>query len=163
MEIRPERPGDEEAIADVIEAAFLLADHRDGTEAHIVARLRKAGAMSLSLVAVDKGSVVGQVTFSPVTIDGEDRQWFGLGPVAVHPDRQREGIGTALIREGLRQLQECGAGGCVLVGEPGYYGRFGFLADDRLAYPGLPPEYFQALSFGGDIPTGTIAYHPAFD
>ena len=162
MEIRPERPGDEGAIAEVIEAAFLLAEHRDGTEAQIVERLRDAGALTLSLVAVDEESVIGHVAFSPVTIDAEDRQWFGLGPIAVRPDRQGKGIGSALIREGLDRLRTMGAAGCVLVGEPDYYRRFGFLADERLVYPGLPAQYFQSLSFGGDLPTGTVAYHPAF-
>ena len=162
MEIRPERPGDEAAIADVIEAAFLLAKHCDGTEAQIVERLRGSGALTLSLVAVEEDSVIGHVAFSPVTIDGEDRQWFGLGPVAVRPDRQGKGTGSALIREGLNRLRGAGAMGCVLVGEPEYYGRFGFVADSRLAYPELPAEYFQALPFGGDLPTGTVAYHPAF-
>lgn len=162
MEIRPERPGDEAAIAEAIEAAFLLAEHRDGTEAQIVERLREAGALILSQVAVEQGSIVGHVAFSPVTIDGEDRQWFGLGPVAVHPDRQGMGIGSALIRCGLDRLRELGAAGCVLVGEPEFYCRFGFVADDRLVYPGLPAEFFQALSFSGALPTGTVAYHPAF-
>ena len=162
MEIRTERPGDEGAIAEVIESAFLLAVHRDGTEAQIVARLREAGALTLSLVAVEEEAVIGHVAFSPVTIDGEDRRWFGLGPIAVRPDRQGKGIGSALIRDGLDRLRLMGAAGCVLVGEPEYYGRFGFLADDRLIYPGLPAEYFQSLSFGQDLPMGTVAYHQAF-
>ena len=142
MEIRPERPGDEAAIAELIEAAFALAEHRDGTEAQIVERLRKNGALTLSLVAVDEGRIVGHVAFSPVTIDGADLQWFGLGPVAVQPDQQGKGLGSSLIREGLDRLQEIGAAGCVLVGEPDYYCRFGFHADERLLYPGLPPAYF---------------------
>ena len=162
MEIRPERPGDEAAIAEVIEAAFALAKHRDGTEAQIVERLREGGALTLSLVAVDGGTIVGHVAYSPVTIDGADLNWFGLGPVAVQPDQQGKGLGSSLIREGLDRLTEIGAAGCVLVGEPEYYGRFGFRADDRLVYPGLPPEYFQALSLSGDLPAGTVAYHPAF-
>ena len=162
MEIRPERPGDEAAIAEVIEAAFALAEHRDGTEAQIVSRLREDGALTLSLVAVDDGTIVGHVAFSPVTIDGADLNWFGLGPVAVQPDQQGKGLGSSLIREGLDRLREIGAAGCVLVGEPDYYCRFGFHADERLLYPGLPQAYFQALSFSGDLPAGTVAYHSAF-
>ena len=162
MEIRPERPGDEAAIANVIEAAFALAEHRDGTEAQIVSRLRADGALTLSLVAVDDGTIVGHVAFSPVTIDGADLNWFGLGPVAVQPDQQGKGLGSSLISEGLDRLREIGASGCVLVGEPEYYGRFGFRADERLLYPGLPPAYFQALSFCDDLPAGTVAYHSAF-
>ena len=162
MEIRPERPGDEAAIAEVIEAAFALAEHRDGTEAQIVERLREDAALTLSLVAVDDGTIVGHVAFSPVTIDGADHKWFGLGPVAVQPNQQGKGLGSWLIRDGLDRLLEIGAAGCVLVGEPEYYARFGFQSDEGLVYPGLPPEYFQALSFSGDLPAGTVAYHSAF-
>ncbi|MCL6699293.1 N-acetyltransferase [Sphingomonas sp. NSE70-1] len=162
MNIRPERPGDEGAIAAVIEAAFLNAPHRDGTEASIVERLREAGALNISLVAEDAGELVGHIAFSPVTIDGADLGWFGLGPVAVLPDRQGDGIGSRLIRSGLEMLRNEGAAGCVLVGEPAYYQRFGFQTVARLAFPGIPPEYFQGLSFGGGMPSGTVAYHQAF-
>ena len=163
MEIRPEQPGDEREIADVIEAAFLLAKHRDGTEAQIVERLRGAGELTLSLVAIDnKTSIIGHAAFSPVTIDSADLGWFGLGPVAVLPDRQDNGIGSALIRDGLNRLQMGGMAGCVVVGEPDYYRRFGFTIGDSLLYPGVPPEYFQAIAFGGKIPTGIVAYRPAF-
>ena len=75
---------------------------------------------------------------------------------------QGAGIGARLIREGLEQLRAAGAKGCVVLGEPDYYGRFGFRADDRLTYPGPPPQYFQILPFGADVPIGTVAYHPAF-
>lgn len=162
MEIRTERPGDELRIAEVIESAFLHAKHRDGTEAQIVERLREAGALTLSLIAVEDGIILGHAAFSPVTIDGDNHGWFGLGPVAVLPERQGHGIGSVLVREGLGRLRQGGAAGCVLVGEPEYYSRFGFSADDRLSFPGLPPEYFQALSFDGEVPTGTVSYHPAF-
>ena len=162
MKIRRERLEDKEAIAVLIEAAFASAEHRDGTEAQIVDRLRSAGALTLSLVAEEGGEIVGHAAFSPVTIDGKSTGWFGLGPVAVRPDRQRRGIGDALISEGLGQLVAYGAAGCVVLGELAYYGRFGFKADERLHYPGPPPEYFQALAFGGAVPAGTVAYHPAF-
>ncbi len=162
MEIRPERPGDEGAIAAVIEAAFLNAQHRDGTEASIVERLRDAGALSVSLVAVDDDGIAGHVAFSPVAVEGKQLGWFGLGPVAVLPGRQKAGVGSALINQGLQILRDQGAAGCVLVGEPAYYERFGFVADARLTFPGIPTAYFQALSFAGDMPSGNVAYHPAF-
>lgn len=162
MEIRPERPGDESAIAALVTAAFAGTEHSDGTEGQIVERLRADDALSLSLVAVDGDELVGHIAFSTVAIDGVDKDWFGLGPVAVRPDRQGGGIGSQLIRKGLDLIRRHGAAGCVLVGEPAYYGRFGFRADARLAYPGIPAEYFQALSFGGDTPRGTVAYQPAF-
>lgn len=162
MEIRPERLGDEDAIAEVIEAAFALAEHADGTEAQIVGRLRASGALTFSLVATEDDMIVGHVAFSPVMIDSQDLGWFGLGPVAVLPGWQGKGIGSALIREGLDRLRQDGAAGCVLVGDPEFYGRFGFLADDRLVYPGLAPEYFQVRSFDDHVPSGTVAYHSAF-
>ncbi len=162
MEIRSERAGDEEAISSLVTATFAAAEHSDGTEAAIVERLRQAGALTISLVAEDQGTIVGHVAFSPVTIDGLDRGWFGLGPVAVELGRQGMGIGARLIREGLDRLRAAGTNGCVVLGEPDYYGRFGFRADGRLIYPGPPPQYFQALAFGADVPSGIVAYQPAF-
>lgn len=163
MEIRREQPGDEVAISSLITAAFATAEHRDGTEAAIVEGLRDACALTLSLVAQEGDEIVGHIAFSPVTIDGHHLGWFGLGPVAVRPDRQGSGIGSALIREGLERLDHMGAAGCVLVGEPGLYGRFGFAANQSLKFPGVPAEYFHELCFTGQAPRGVVAYHPAFD
>ena len=106
--------------------------------------------------------LVGHVAFSPVTLSDGTARWYGLGPVAVSPRRQGEGIGTALVRQGLERLQAMEAGGCVVLGEPGYYGRFGFRHDPRLAFPGPPPRYFQMLAFGDEMPAGTVSYAPAF-
>ncbi|WP_374442753.1 GNAT family N-acetyltransferase [Stella sp.] len=161
--IRLERPGDAPAIAAVVRTAFAGARHRSGTEAAIVAALRAAGALTLSLVASEDGDLVGHVAFSPVTVDGRAVGWFGLGPVAVRPDRQGGGIGQALIREGLDRLRRLGAAGCVVLGAPGFYARFGFVTDAGLRYGGAPPEYFQRLAFtGGPPPAGEVAYHPGF-
>lgn len=136
--VRAERPGDSNAIHDVIEAAFAGATHASGTEAAIVAALRAAGVLSLSLVAEEKGKIVGHVAFSPVAVEDGAVGWFGLGPVAVRPDRQRRGIGDALIAEGLGRLKAAEAAGCVVLGDPAYYGRFGFSHDPTLSYPGAP-------------------------
>lgn len=162
MEIRPESPADAEAVSILVEAAFANADHSDGTEAAIVGRLREAGALAVSLVAADHIGIIGHVALSPVTIDGADPGWLGLGPIAVKPDRQGQGVGSALMREALDRAKALGAKGCVVLGEPAYYGRFGFIADPRLRYPGPPPEYFQALAFGEEVPSGDVAYHRAF-
>jgi len=93
METRPERRGEEEAIGALIRAAFAGAAHSGGNEAAIVAALRRAGCLALSLVAVEGEAIVGHCAFSPVTIDGRSGGWFGLGlgPVAVQPERQRRG------------------------------------------------------------------------
>ena len=159
--IREERPGDEQAITALVDAAFRDAPHSDGTEAAIVERLRADGDLALSLVAAE-GSLVGHVAFSPVTLSDGTVRWYGLGPVAVSPRRQGEGIGTALVRQGLERLQAMEAGGCVVLGEPGHYGRFGFRHDPRLAFPGPPPEYFQRLVLDGEPPAGTVRYARAF-
>ena len=167
MPIRTEQPGDIDAIRALTTEAFATAPHSSGTEAAIVDGLRAARALTLSLVAVagdgTGAALLGHVAFSPVMIDGADRGWFGLGPVSVRPGRQRGGIGSALIREGLRRLRASGAGGCVLLGDPAYYGRFGFAADPALVLEGVPPEYFMRLAFGAELPAGTARYHAAFD
>lgn len=161
MLIRPEQPHDARAISLLTTAAFQTAPHSDGTEAEIVDRLRSAGALLLSLVAEDGTGIVGHVAFSPVTI-GDDPAWVGLGPVSVAPSAQNAGIGTAMIREGLARMAATGHGGCVVLGDPAYYARFGFAATSAITYPGVPPEYFMALSFGDPMPQGEAAYHPAF-
>ena len=161
-EIRDERPGDEDAIHEVTTAAFLEAPHTAHTEQFIVRELRHAGALTVSLVAEIAGRIVGHVAVSPVTIDGTECGWFGLGPVSVLPARQGAGLGSRLVREALTRLRTAGALGCVLVGEPAYYGRFGFLTEPALIVPSVPPEYVQALSFVDRLPRGTVTFHAAF-
>ena len=161
--LRDEAPGDADTIAAVTEAAFRHAEHRSGTEALIVAALRERGELTVSKVALLDGRIVGHAAASPVTVDGRDLGWFGLGPVSVLPDRQRSGIGVRLVEAVLNQLRNNNAGGCVVLGDPAYYARFGFQPDARLRLPGVPAEYFQSLVFAGEMPTGDIAYSPAFD
>lgn len=161
--IRAERAEDEAAIHHLITAAFHDAPHSSGTEAAIVDALRDGGKLALSLVAEDRGVIVGYVAFSPVDIDGVSTGWFGLGPVAVQPIRQRFGIGRALIEDGLQQLRNDGACGCVVLGDPAYYRRFGFAADPALRYPGVPAVYFQHIRFSGPSPSGTVTYDDAFN
>jgi putative acetyltransferase len=162
MIIRDELPGDRTAIAQVTAAAFAGVRHSDQTEPAIVAGLRAAGVLALSLVAVDDGAVIGHVAFSPVTVAGRNCGWFGLGPISVLPERQGKGIGGALIWRGLARLRSQDAAGCVILGDPTYYRRFGFERDDRLLYDGAPPEYFMRLSLRGEPPSGRVDYHPAF-
>lgn len=158
----PEKSADEELIRAVTTAAFLEAEHSDGNEASIVDELRDTDALTISLVAADGGNIVGHVAFSPVLIDGFHDGWFGLGPVSVIPNCQRKGIGTALIEAGLADLRRQGSRGCVVLGDPAYYRRFGFAVDPALYLAGVPPEYFQSLSFDGQPRSGRVAYHPAF-
>ena len=111
---------------------------------------------------VRDGRIVGHVAASPVTIDDGTPGWYGLGPVSVAPQWQGRGLGSRLVRAALAELRELGARGCLLVGEPGYYGRFGFRAEPQLVYPGVPPQYFQALCLEGALPAGVVTFDPAF-
>ncbi len=163
MQIRPERPQDAATIHALTDTAFKGMPYSDDTEAAVIDGLRAAGALTLSLVATEGGQVVGHVAFSPVTIDGAAGDWYGLGPVSVWPERQRQGVGQALIREGLMQLKAIGAGGCVLLGDPAYYRRFGFAAHPDLHHAGAPAWAFQSLVLKGDRPRGAVRFHPAFD
>lgn len=161
--IRPEAPVDTGAIEAVTIAAFALAEHADGTEHLIVDALRRSGQLAVSLVAEDgNGVVIGHVAVSPVSVSDGAREWYGLGPLSVVPVFQGHGIGSALVKAALATLRRIDAGGCVLVGNPAYYGRFGFRNVPGLVYPGLPAAYFQAIAFAGHAPSGTVAYHESF-
>ncbi|MGB3875600.1 MAG: N-acetyltransferase [Shinella zoogloeoides] len=162
MILRPERDGDIDAIRALTERAFRTAPHADGTEHLIIDRLRAAGALTLSLVAEEGGAVVGHVAFSPVSVSDGSAGWYGLGPISVDPSRQGGGIGSRLVREGLARLEALGAAGCVLLGDPAYYGRFGFEPDPRLTLDGVPPEYFMRVAFSPVYGEGTVSYHPGF-
>ena len=159
VRVRDEQGADRPAVALLIASAFAGRSYASGTEDLIHAALHDAG--SVSLVAEERGRIVGQAIFSPVTIDGHASDWHGLGPVAVAPDRQGHGIGTALVADGLGRLRSLGSGGCIVLGNGGYYRRFGFRSPAGLHAPGLPPEHFFVLPFGEE-PTGAVSYHPAF-
>lgn len=161
--IRREAPADSAAIEAVTIAAFLNAPYTSHTEQFIVNALRKAGKLTLSLVAEEDGEIVGHVAVSPVSISDGTSGWSGLGPISVLPEWQGRGIGSALMREALRALEAEEAAGCVLLGEPEYYGRFGFRAEPNLVLPDVPPEYFQALAFRPPLPCGTVSYDEAFN
>lgn len=161
--IRPETAADETAIEQVTRAAFLSHAYSHQTEQFIIRALRAAQALSVSLVAVEDGRVVGHVAFSPVSIDDGSRGWYGLGPVAVEPAAQGKGIGRALIERGLARLRELGAAGCVLVGEPAFYARFGFAHMPALVLDGVPPEFFLALPLGHVSARGKVRFHAAFE
>ncbi|MBS9403227.1 N-acetyltransferase [Halomonas sp. TRM85114] len=161
--VRSETPDDVQAIEAVTVAAFREAPHTSHTEQHILRALREAGALSVSLVAECDGEVVGHVAASKVTLSDGTPDWFGLGPVSVLPAWQGSGIGSALMEACLAGLRERGARGCVLVGEPGYYQRFGFRSMSGLSLPGVPPEYVMVLDWSDERPQGEVAFHPAFE
>lgn len=163
LEIRNENNNDIDAIDKVTTEAFLNAPHTAHTEQYIVRELRKSGALYISLVAEYQGKVIGHVAISPVTISDGAIGWFGLGPISVSPDNQRSGVGSKLMLAAIEALKDSGASGCVLLGEPTYYRRFGFKPESSIVYPDVPPEYFQAIRFTGRLPMGTVTYHEAFN
>ena len=162
MLIRRDTPADTEAIGRLITEAFATARRSSGHEAAIVAALRASDALTLSLVAEDQGKIIGYVAFSPIVVDDAMVSWFGLGPVSVLPPRQRQGIGVALIERGLSNLRDASAKGCVVLGDPNYYGKFGFRNDPGLRY-GETGIHFQRLVFVDPVPKGEVRYHIAFD
>ena len=160
--IRDEKPADIPVIAEVTIAAFESMEISNHTEQFIVEALRAVKALVISLVAEVDGRVVGHIAFSPVTMSDGTKDWYGLGPVSVHPDFQRQGIGKALIHEGLLRLKKLGAKGCCLVGHPQYYRQFGFRNVEGLILEGVPEDVFFVLSFDGSIPQGQVMFHEAF-
>lgn len=162
MQIRNERPDDRAIIGEITTAAFANHPFSQQTEAAIIDALRNAGALSLSLVAEDGQEILGHAAFSPVEIDGKPGGWYGLGPLSVRPDRQRQGIGGALLREGLARLKDQGAAGVVLVGDPAYYSRFGFGPLPGLGFDGAPARNFMGLVLNGPEAAGTVTFHPGF-
>lgn len=162
IQIRTESAGDAKTIEALTVAAFRNAPHTSHTEQHILNALRAAGALAISLVAEEGAVLVGHLAVSPVSIADGSEGWFGLGPLSVLPSHQRRGIGSALMMAALTSLRERGACGCVVLGDPAYYGRFGFKADARLTLPGPPPEYFQAVRFKQCGAAGCVTYHAAF-
>lgn len=122
MLIRVEIPVDAAGIDALLRRAFGRDD-----EADLVQQLREDGLLTLGIVATDdEGGVVGYAAFSPVDVAGEDRQWVGLAPLAVDESLRRQGLGEKLIYEGLDALNEFSYAAVVVLGEPAYYGRFGF-------------------------------------
>jgi putative acetyltransferase len=160
--IRDETLNDASVITDVTIAAFATLAISQHTEQFIIAALRAAKALTVSLVAEVDNRVVGHIAFSPVTLSDGTRSWYGLGPVSVLPEYQRNGIGKTLIEEGLSRLKDLNAHGCCLVGHPEYYWQFGFENISGLVHEGVPPEVFFALPFDGHIPQGTVEFHEAF-
>jgi putative acetyltransferase len=162
MIIRPETPADHDSIRDILIAAFADHPYSHQTEHLIVEGLRADDALTVSLVAEVDGTVVGHIAFSSVKIGGKDCGWFALGPVAVFPSHQRQGIGQALVNEGLKTIRNVGAQGCVLVGAPAFYRRFGFENNSALRMEGVPPEVLMCLPMADYVPEGDVTHHPAF-
>ena len=160
--IRAATPADHSAIRAVVRAAF--AESRSD-EAAIIEGVRAEGADLVERVAEDGGEIIGHILFSRMSCN-PDAFMVGLGPLAVRPDRQGEGIGMALSRDGLDACRALGAQGAVVLGHPTYYPRFGFSAEAArtLGSPFSGRPAFMALAFvPGALETSRdIAYPAAF-
>ncbi len=137
--------------------------YADGDEQDLIARFRNAGALALSLVAERDGAVVGQVTFTQAFAADGSPGWYALGPVSVEPACQSKGIGGQLIRAGIDWLWAQEAAGCILIGNPDYYRRFGFRKFPELVPQGMPAEYYQILPLGLAYPATVVGFHPLFE
>jgi putative acetyltransferase len=162
IHIRSEQTADTGRIAEVTQSAFRDAAHTCGREHCLVGALRAAGALTCSLVAVSELGIVGHVAASPVTVSKSTGDWYGIGPISVMPQCQRQGIGSRLMEAVLGQLRAKGARGCVLVGDPRFYARFGFQSDCSLVVSEAPPEVTLNLRFRQTDDRGTVTFHPAF-
>jgi putative acetyltransferase len=160
MLIRNEIDTDPPAIRAVVTEAMKMLPQSTGKEAAIIDRLRADNALSLSLVAEDGGEVVGYLAVSQARI-GVVSGWGLIGPVVVKPLRQGQGIGSALMAEAILRL-ETSCKGAALVGDPGYYSRFGFRAFANLRLGDCPPQFVQALPFNAIEPEGELIHHSAF-
>lgn len=164
MEIRSQRSADAPSVRAVNLAAF-----ETSTEADLVELLSAQASPLVSLVAEEAGAIVGHILFSPVTLPGQpDLTIMGLAPMAVVPSCQRRGIGSALVRAGLRDCKQLDFDAIVVLGHAEYYPRFGFQPASRLGLGceyDVPDDVFMALELKPGIlsgKSGTIQYHPAF-
>lgn len=163
MIIRPENLSDIQAVEEVTLTAFTGVYSDNPTENRMINTLRESGELFLSLVVELDKKIIGHVAFSAVSINGSYISWYGLGPISVLPEFQKQGIGSKLIYDGLDLIREKGAKGCVLTGSPDYYHRFGFKSYPKLHYEGVPePKYFMALPFYNEVPEGKVEHHKAF-
>jgi len=172
--IRDQTEADFAAVHQHVIAAFKTLAVAAGIEQFIMDALWRTGAATVALVAEERGAggappkLVGQAAFSKVLVGGrdvgwQDVGWHGCGPVSVLPARHRQGIGSALMRAGLERLRALGSCGCVVVGDPNYYTRFGFANTDAICEPGVPYENFMALRFSGAMPRGDVKFDKAFE
>jgi putative acetyltransferase len=164
MRVRPETEADRAAVRAVNEAAF-----ETDAEADLVEGLRGSGVSLVSLVAEADGEIIGHILFSPVwQNDDASLNVMGLGPMAVVPNRQRNGVGSALLRQGLICCKDLGARAVVVIGHPEYYPRFGFAPASRYSLRceyDVPEDVFMVAELEAGAlngASGLIRYHDAF-
>ncbi len=145
--IRQARPADYDSIYAFVRTAFETAKVSDGAEQDFVLGLRKGGLVpELELLAEEDGVLIGHIMLTKAFVRKEGAS-FGtllLAPLSVALARRNHGVGAALVRESLGRARSLGHASAVLVGDPAYYGRFGFRAAAPVVYPGVPGEYTLA-------------------
>lgn len=164
MRIRPEAHGDKSGVRQVNEAAFPTM-----AEAYLVDTLREQVRPIISLVAEEQGAVVGHILFSPVILsDHPELKIMGLAPMAVMPEHQNRGIGSALVRAGLEACEQLGFGAVVVLGHPRYYPRFGFQPSSHFGIGceyEVPEDVFMVKELHDGYlrgATGIVRFHEAF-
>ena len=164
MLIRTEAPADILTVDQLLKSAF-----ETDAEAKLVMQLRENGHRTLSLVAsTDDGEIIGHVMFSPVTLNGEDYNWQGLAPLAVKEEYRGQSIAKQLVEEAFSSLLELGYPACVVLGDPAYYGRFGFVPGEQYNMKcqwDVPKDAFQVIELrSGEFEgrNGVIEYCPEF-
>lgn len=161
--IRHEETKDHQAISDLLKLAFENIPYSSNNEHRIVKYLREHDQLKLSLVTEDNNKkIIGHIAFSLVTIEKTKQNYCALAPVAVHPNHQQKGIGSSLIKTGLSLIKKLEVKGCVLVGDPNYYSKFGFKSSSKLSSKGIPQEYLLFLPFSTPIPEGNVVFDEAF-
>jgi putative acetyltransferase len=162
--IRAERADEAAAVRAVNLAAFMTP-----FEANLVDALRVQAAPLVSLVAESDGAIVGHILFSPVTLAArDDLAVMGLAPMAVLPERQRAGVGSALVRAGLDRCRALACPAVVVLGHPAFYPRFGFVPASRFGIRceyDVADEVFMAMELDPgalNFARGLVRYHPAF-
>ncbi len=164
LHVRDEQPGDHADVRHINEAAF-----ETPAEASLVDALRQSASPLVSLVCTSDAQLLGHILFSPVSVDGRTGPWMGLAPMAVAPQVQHQGIGTALVQAGMARCKAIGITGIVVLGHPDYYPSFGFRPAHTLGLTcvyDVPPQVFMAYELvapGFDGCSGLVRYHRAFD
>jgi putative acetyltransferase len=166
MLIRLEQETDRQQIRTINTRAFDTS-----AEANLVDILRRSGVPLISLVAEENGQLIGHILFSPITLQGQTDApaIAGLGPMAVLPDWQGQGVGGHLVTAGLKYCSEAGYDAVVVLGHPEYYPRFGFVPASRFNIKSeyeVPDEVFMLKELKPATLTGIegiIQYHEAFN
>ena len=166
IKIRQENEKDYKEVYDLIKLAFETAEQSDGNEQDLVVNLRKSKSFipELSLVAIDKGKIVGHILFTKIKI-GEYEE-LALAPIAVLPDYQRQGIGTKLIEEGHRIARELGFNYSVVLGNEKYYSKFNYIPASQYNIKApfeVDDKNFMAIKLNDNKTiNGTVIYDKAF-